>query len=167
MLPEEEKAFLRLEDNREALEFIEIFWHRRDPTPGDPDNPFRAAFFERASAADQLYPEGSRRGSLTDRGRVLIRFGSPSILRYRQKAVPTLTPGRDRSGRAGSQTRWMTEEIWGYLTADLPPGVADLLPPGKRGEELTFVFVRERKQTYLLAGREYLDLAVRAALRSP
>lgn len=166
MTEAEEKSFRHIAESREALNFIEGFWRRRDPTPGDADNPFRTTFFERASAADQLYAERGTRGSLTDRGRVLVLFGSPSILRYRQTAVPELTLARPGSSsrEASTRSRYITQEIWGYLPEHLPARVPELLPEDERGQEITFVFVAERRGTYLTAGESYLEMAVRAAI---
>lgn len=166
LTPEETREFRGLATNRETLQFIEEFWHRRDPTPGDPENPFRSAFLERAEAADRLYAEDGRRGGLTDRGRVLILFGSPSILRYRQRAVPALQPDRPR-GRTESATRRITQEEWAYLPADLPPGLSELLSEEEREREIAFVFAVEVRHAYLLEGERYCELAAQAALRTP
>lgn len=161
MMPDEAKEARGLRDNRQALVFIESFWKRRDPTPHDPENPVRTAFHERALAADRLYGEGNRRGSLTDRGHVLILFGSPSTLRYEQQAVPALKPDRQRSATEPS-TRWMTQETWIYEPADWPPGFAELLPDDERRKPLAFVFAAELRRSYLLRGEHYLELAARA-----
>jgi GWxTD domain-containing protein len=161
LTPEETRDFRGLTTHRQVLEFIEAFWRRRDPTPEDPDNPFRLAFVERSAAADRLYAEGARRGSLTDRGRVLILFGPPSILRYRQKAVPVLAPDRPR-GKTAAATRWMTQEVWAYLPEDLPASFLELLPEEESRSELAFVFAAEARRTYLLEGVRYCELAAAA-----
>ena len=161
MMPEEEKEARSLRDNREALLFIEGFWKRRDPTPRDPENPVRTAFHERSMAADRLYGEGNRRGSLTDRGHVLMLFGPPSTLRYQQQAVPTLKPDPQR-GTAEPATRWMTQETWVYEPADWPAGFAELLPEDERRNPVSFVFAAEARRSYLLSGERYLALAARA-----
>jgi GWxTD domain-containing protein len=163
MLPEEAKQFKQLRTSREAQEFIEVFWRRRDPTPGAPDNPFRTAFLERSQAADRLYSEAGRRGSLTDRGRALILLGPPSILRYEQKAVPLLQPEAVR-GRSETRSRWMTQEVWAYLPEDLSPALVELLSPEQRGDEIALVFAAEARRTYLLEGEKLCELAARAAV---
>ncbi len=164
MLPEEEREARGLSDNRQALDFIERFWRSRDPTPEDPENPVRTAFFERAIAADRVYGEGNRRGSLTDRGRVLILFGSPSTLRYRQEAVPALAPDRERR-TTEAVTRWMAEETWVFEPESLPLGFSELLPEDERSREIEFVFGTSDQHTYLMAGERYCELARRAAVR--
>ena len=166
MLPEELKDFRRLSGNDEALRFIEEFWRRRDPTPGDGENPFRTAFFERAGAADRLYQNEGVRGSLTDRGGVLVLFCSPSVLRYRQVSTPVLAPGK-REGAGASRSRWLTQEIWSYRPEELPSGFDEQLEESERGREILFVFAAEARRTYLLEGENYLKIAARASVRRP
>lgn len=162
MLPEEVKAFRNLEGPREVVAFIDSFWHRRDPTPGEAGNSFRRTFQERSEAADQLYGEAGRRGSLTDRGRALILLGAPSLLRYRQVPVPVLDPG----GRQGPERRkrWMTQEIWVYAPRDLPPALLQLLPAGEEDGEIALVFIAEKSRTYMVEGEKICELAAQAAV---
>lgn len=164
VLPEELKAFRSLESAGEVVEFIEAFWRRRDPTPGEEDNPFRQAFQEREQAADQLYGEAGRRGSLTDRGRALILLGAPSLLRYRQVPVPVLDPG----GRRGPERRkrWMTQEVWVYAPRDLPPALLELLPAGEEDGEIALIFVAEKSRAYMVEGEKICELAAQAAVRA-
>lgn len=164
MLPDEVKDFRRLSTNDEALRFIDDFWRRRDPTPADGDNPFRTTFFERAGAADRLYQNEELRGSLTDRGGVLVLFGSPSVLRYRQVSTPILAPGKREDA---ARSRWLTQEIWSYQPEELPEGFEEQLEESDRGREVLFVFVAETRRTYLLEGDDYLRAAARAAVRRP
>lgn len=166
MLPAEAREFRGVRTNRQALDYIEEFWRRRDPTPEDPENPFRERFFRRVEAADRLYAERGRRGSLTDRGRVLILFGPPPILRYRQKAVPALEPDPQHA-RSEVRTRWMTQEVWVYPRHELEPPQQRLLEEEGGAAEIAFVFVVEPRRTYLEEGEGHLALAVHAAVRSP
>ena len=107
MLPDEQRKFRRLQTTREAVDFIETFWRRRDPDPNVPGNEFSKTFYERVEAADRLYTEGATRGSLTDRGRALVLLGPPPILRYGQKKVPAWDPGKPGAPSA-VQTRTPT-----------------------------------------------------------
>lgn len=161
MLPEEVRALKSTSTNAQALIEIEAFWRRRDPTPEDPENPFRAAFFERSVAADRLYAEGNRRGSLTDRGRALVLLGPPKVLRYRQRTVPSL---ERKPARLGQATGQVTEEIWGYAPAELPPALVERLEPLEQVEGFALVFVTEGRSTYLADGEGFLELAVAAAV---
>ena len=161
LLEDEGRAFRRLRSNRDTITFMESFWRRRDPDPGDSENPFYANFVARVRDADALYAETGKRGSLTDRGRVLILFGPPSKQRIEQKAVPALSLDRNRPG----QKSWVRREVWAYLPAELPPSFLDTLPEAGRVEEIQFVFVEEGRRTYLLSGESYCEIAARAAAR--
>lgn len=163
MLPDEERQARKLRTNREAVAFIEAFWRRRDPDPDAPGNPFAQAFYDRVDAADRLYTEGGRRGSLTDRGRALILLGPPPVLAYGQKPVPAWEPGR-LGGRPAVQTKKIVVETWTYRAEDLAPKMRALLAEEETAR-VVLVFVVEPERTYLTDGGKYLDLAVRASLR--
>ena len=62
----------------EAQRLIDLFWARRDPTPGTTRNEFREEFEARVVAADEAFPNSKTRGSLTDKGRVFILLGKPA-----------------------------------------------------------------------------------------
>lgn len=162
MLPEEVKEFRKLRHPAAVAEHIEEFWRRRDPTPGDGENPFRTTFLERSEAADRLYGGEGSRGSLTDRGRALILLGPPTVLRYRQVPTPVLDPERPQPRQA--RQRWMTQEVWAYLPEDLPPGLLELLPAAEAKGEVALVFAVEARRTYLLDGEKVCELAARAAI---
>jgi GWxTD domain-containing protein len=79
MSNEEEKAWKRVASDAAAAEFIDLFWARRDPTPGTVRNEFREEFLTRVRHADSEFGEKRRRGALTDRGQVYILLGPPTI----------------------------------------------------------------------------------------
>ena len=162
-MPDELKQLRAVRSNPQAVTEIERFWRRRDPTPEDQENPFRTTFQERAVAADRLYAEGNRRGSLTDRGRALVLFGAPSVLRYRQRTVPAL----GRTGRPGPKVGLLSEEVWVYLQEDLPEAFLALLTESERQAGIEMVFVTEGRHTRLTEGARYCELMPRAALREP
>lgn len=164
MLPDEQKQVRKLDSTREAVAFIEEFWRRRDPDPATPGNEFSRAFYERVEAADRLYGEGGTRGSLTDRGRALVLLGAPPVLRYGQKAVPTWDPGKPGT-RPNVQARNIVVESWVYPLSDLPPGLAKLVEEESPIPEVILAFAVETRHTYLIEGKEFLELAVRAAVR--
>jgi GWxTD domain-containing protein len=75
---EEQGAFQKLRTDEEREMFIEMFWLRRDPTPGTVENEFRNEYYRRIVLANQRY--GTRAGIpgwRTDRGRILILHGPP------------------------------------------------------------------------------------------
>ena len=81
LTPEEKTQWNAIKSDAEADRFIALFWARRDPTPGTPQNEFREEVERRVQYADQKFAAGRQRGSLTDRGKVLILFGPPSVVR--------------------------------------------------------------------------------------
>ena len=164
MLPEEQRKFRRLHTTREAVDFIEAFWRRRDPDPNTPGNEFSKTFYERVEASDRLYSEGGTRGSLTDRGRALILLGPPPVQRYYQKKVPGWDPGRPGAPSA-VQTRILSLESWVYAVTDLPPVLQQRIQEDDGRAEIVLAFVVDPRHTYLTEGDKYLDMAVRAALR--
>lgn len=79
---EEVAAYLALDSDFAALDFIEEFWSRRDPDPGDPENPIRDAFEHRATEADRLYSEAGVLGRRTARGLILVLYGEPRQIAF-------------------------------------------------------------------------------------
>lgn len=165
MLPDELRQVQRMRTNREAVDWLETFWRRRDPDPDQPGNETAKTFYQRVEAADRLYSDGGVRGSLTARGRALILLGPPPILRYSQKAAPAWEPGRP-GDRAAIQTRDVVLETWLYTLEDMPAELRErfaMEDPERTGLEL--VFLVETRETKLVEGEKFLDLAVRAAIR--
>jgi GWxTD domain-containing protein len=165
MLPDEIRQAERLGSTREAVEFVEQFWLRRDPDPEEPGNPFAKTFYERVEAADRLYVDGGQRGSMTDRGRALILLGPPPVLRYNQKRVPTWEPGRPGS-RPAVRSRNLVLEIWAYPVQDLPPALAQRIAEREPDTtEISLSFAVEARRTYLVEGHRYLEYAVQTSVR--
>jgi GWxTD domain-containing protein len=164
MLPEEQRKFRRLHTTREAVDFIETFWRRRDPDPNAPGNEFSKTFYERVEASDRLYSEGGTRGSLTARGRALILLGPPPVQRYHQKKVPGWDPGKPGAPSA-VQTRTLSLESWVYTVEDLPPNLRQRLHEEDPRAEIALVFAVDSRHTYLLEGDKYLEIAARASVR--
>jgi GWxTD domain-containing protein len=97
MTPEEQKAWKSVADDAAAQAFIDLFWARRDPTPGTPANEFREQFEQRVAAADKSFPEGHTRGAMTDRGHVFILLGTPTRLERTDPASKGKILGPDDS----------------------------------------------------------------------
>jgi GWxTD domain-containing protein len=169
MLPEEAREARRLRSSREAVDFLEAFWQRRNPDPSRPTNEHARLFHERVEAADRLYAEDGTRGSLTDRGRALILLGPPPVLRYAQRRIPSWEPGRSLAPPA-VRTRQVAVETWIYPSSELEPALATLLrsrPATAGGEPATLVFLAESPvHARLLEGETLLELAARALVRA-
>lgn len=169
ILPEEWKEVRRANGPGEAMAFIEEFWARRDPDPSTAENAFRENFFRRVEAADILYSEATREGSLTDRGRALILLGSPSVVRIGSESTLAWEQGDDNNRGVG--TRDQRIEIWGYRLEDLPANLVRSATASKKGHdkvlELTLTFVIEPRKAHLHEGEDLLELAARSAVQRP
>ena len=167
MLPQEEKEARGLRGRREATEFLDSFWGRRNPDPGSAANECARLFHERTAAADRLYGEGGTRGSLTDRGRALILLGPPPVLRYGQRRLASWEPGHP-GARPLVHSRLVTTETWIYPRAELSPELAALLTPEvlPAGEPVALEFLSDSPHhTRLHEGEHVLELAARALVR--
>jgi GWxTD domain-containing protein len=165
MLPEELRQVQHMRTNREAVDWLETFWRRRDSDPEEPGNELAKTFYQRVEAADRLYSEGGLRGSLTSRGRALILLGPPPVLRYSQKRVPSWEPGRP-GAKPAIQTRDVVLETWVYSVADLVPELRERIAQEHPDlSEVALVFLVEPQHTELLEGEKFLELAVRATIR--
>jgi GWxTD domain-containing protein len=125
--PDEIKAYLALHDDGEAAAFIQQFWERRNPKPGQ-TNPLLARFEDRAEVADKKYSEAGLLGRRTDRGTIFILYGPPGKGGFEVAARPTDPP----------------IEVWQY-GASAPAGLDGRHPDPfyrftKRGE-LTLLYV--------------------------
>src|SRR4051812_27216607 len=80
MPPEEQAQWKAIKTDADAKAFIDLFWAKRDPSPATPRNEFRENFDAAAKYADEHFAQGRTKGSLTDRGKVLILFGAPKAI---------------------------------------------------------------------------------------
>jgi GWxTD domain-containing protein len=75
---DEQKQWKAIATDEQAKAFIDLFWARRDPTPGTPVNEFRDLVLDRMKRADELYGTAKLRGAATDRGKVYVVLGPPT-----------------------------------------------------------------------------------------
>jgi len=57
--------------------FFKRFWERRDPNPKTAKNELKDEYFQRINYANRKFSAFSQDGWVTDRGRILIKFGFP------------------------------------------------------------------------------------------
>lgn len=76
LLPRDFENFVRLSRARQ-IELLDAFWNGVDPTPGTDRNELRDEFRGRIAEANRIYYSRRGPGALTDRGRMLVRFGRP------------------------------------------------------------------------------------------
>jgi GWxTD domain-containing protein len=113
MTGDEQRAWRNLKTDEEAKAFIDLFWARRDPTPGTFENEFRAEIEGRVIAADRDFAEKEKRGAMTDRGRVYIVLGNPS--RRAKQDSRTSGSQMDANTLGGTGRIVMGREEWYYL----------------------------------------------------
>ena len=81
LLPEEAALLKELRDDKDRLEFQKIFWARRDPTPGTPQNEFQENVLKLWTRSDELFSDSGQRGSETGCGQLLTLLGRPEEIR--------------------------------------------------------------------------------------
>ncbi len=77
MTADEQRLFERsdVEGKRRVLD---TFWDRRDPDPGSVGNEFKDEFYQRVQIANRDFSSRTSKGWETDRGRILIKYGTPN-----------------------------------------------------------------------------------------
>ena len=113
MTQQEMQQWNQIRTDAEAKAFQDLFWAKRDPSAGTPANEYRASFEAAVKYADEHFTEGRRKGSLTDRGRLLLILGAPS--RVERNGVTSSTPAMPGSiaGTGGSDQPVPTQ-TWIY-----------------------------------------------------
>lgn len=91
MLQDNELEIYRALPIGERERFLERYWTAHDPTPDTAINEVLEEFRRRVAYADLNFSE-TRRGALTDRGRVYVHFGRPEEVQA--EAVPGHLAGR-------------------------------------------------------------------------
>jgi GWxTD domain-containing protein len=107
--PAERAAFDKLKTNEEREQFIKLFWDQRDPTPDTAENEYRDQHYERIAYANEHFASG-KPGSLTDRGRIYIKFGKPDEV----EAHPSGGSYQRLSYEGGGTTTTYPFEKWFY-----------------------------------------------------
>jgi GWxTD domain-containing protein len=79
LTPEEKQAWSAITTDADAEKFIALYWAKRDPTPGTPQNEFRDGVMRRIAAANEQFKlRRYNKGSESNRGRVFIVLGAPN-----------------------------------------------------------------------------------------
>jgi GWxTD domain-containing protein len=117
--------------------FIARFWAARDPDPGTLRNEAEEIFWQRVSAADELFTVTTLAGWRTDRGRIYVLLGPPDeINSYNVPSVAELDPTHFPDGmRRGTSSSLMPGQrgAVNWIYRGLPSKLADA------GQSLTFV----------------------------
>lgn len=116
-----------IDSDEQAQQFIDLFWARRDPTPGTPLNEMKQGFDQRVEIADQRFTSGKTKGSLTDRGRVLILLGAPKRIGRTSNAPQSTHQSGVSSGIVNNaRGEKAPSEVWFYEKDFRPPVAGDL-----------------------------------------
>lgn len=124
--PQETQAFLAIQDDEQARQFVEAFWAKRDPNGEKVGNPIREAFEDRAAHADKAFSESGIQGRRTDRGAIFILYGVPTKTDHEVPPVPGASP----------------LEVWIYEDS-VPAGLDGRRPAG------SYRFIRRGDMTVL------------------
>lgn len=139
----EAKEFKKLKTEKEAEEFIMLFWAKRDPTPGTPRNEFKERCEALAKIADKDFSTEKNKGSLTDRGKVLLLLGPPFARREVEYSEAEGTLANEGVSMTASQKAFLRGmmEVWIYRKEQL-----ERLPFSLPFQELRVEFKKEEGQ---------------------
>jgi GWxTD domain-containing protein len=111
--PQERDAFKKLTTDDERESFIESFWERRNPNPGDPENEFKEEYYRRIAYANEHFASGVP-GWKTDRGRIYIMYGPPNEIDNHDSGGTYERPAEE----GGGETSTFPFEDWTYNYID-------------------------------------------------
>lgn len=132
--------------------FLAQFWLDHDPTPMEPGNEVRDEFVRRVRYANDQFRAHGKKGMLTDRGRLYIRYGEPDeiereLMPTRDRQLDRIAPDlleenpRARTLETSDEIDVRPFEIWIYARRGIP-----LFPEREFGTSLTglrFIFIDE------------------------
>jgi len=105
----ERAELLALEGDEDRERFIELFWARRDPTPGTLRNEAREAHERRLEESDVLFREGALRGRHSERGRIHQLLGPP---RFRERVNESALVPLELWHYTGVESRFLPESFY-------------------------------------------------------
>jgi len=102
MTRDEQKKWRAVSTDEQAQEFIDLFWARRDPTPGTYVNEYKQEYDARVKYASENYGHRQVKGEQSDRGHAVIVLGFPSNNNqfFKQKGATGAAPN-DFYGNGG------------------------------------------------------------------
>ena len=111
--PEERAAFKKLSTDDEREQFIEQFWERRNPDPGNPENEFKEEYYRRIAYANEHFASGFP-GWKSDRGRIYIMYGPADEIDSHPSGGTYDRPYEE----GGGETSTYPFETWRYRYID-------------------------------------------------
>jgi GWxTD domain-containing protein len=82
----ERRQFKLLNNDKQRAQFVVAFWERRNPTPGNKENPFKQEHYKRMAFANEHFA-AQVAGWRTDRGRIYIVYGPPDSIAKKPQEV--------------------------------------------------------------------------------
>ena len=76
----ERREFATLPDDAARRDWVFRFWKKLDPDPSTMENEYQVEFYRRSQYADAHFSTETVRGSLSDRGHVLLVMGPPTYI---------------------------------------------------------------------------------------
>ena len=154
MTTAEKERWKSVKTDEEARAFVELFWARRDPTTQTPRNEFREEFEARIVVADRDFTNREERGSMTDRGRVLILLGPPSQIgargaEARSRPSQNISRGDDWDGTVPSARAAGARQVWTYR--------GDRVPKVIKRKEFDIIFIDEGRDEWQMATTERVN----------
>src|SRR5689334_10465238 len=111
MTNEEKAAWSQLKDDAAAQAFIDQFWARRG-------GQYHADFDSKVKYADEHFKGGRTRGALSDRGRILLLFGTPTRVTQQggqqQQSSDQFPGATTTSGPTGFHENDVKGQTWIY-----------------------------------------------------
>jgi GWxTD domain-containing protein len=131
LISDEERAvFEKLLNEEEKEQFIEQFWHRRDPDIRTPSNEFKEEHYRRIAYANEWFTSAAP-GWKTDRGRVYIIHGPPDQVDRHAAGGPYIRPPEEGGG---STTTYPFEKWWYRQMEGLGAVELEFVDPSYTGE---------------------------------
>ena len=125
---QEAATWKSLKNDADAKAFVDLFWARRDPTPDTPANEYRMEVEGRIQYADKNLVAGEKiKGSMTDRGKAFILYGTPKRIERSAAAAPGLADANPEMDPQRDRQNWIqwvyedatTKEIFGVSRAQV------------------------------------------------
>lgn len=113
-------TYRHLGSEAERLEFIELFWHRRDPEPYETHNEYLLDFNRRVTVAADLFGLDGELGWRTPFGIAMVALGFPTIVKAWDPAAELVAAGDYVEARGGYRVLWQ----YGLRPEDLQGGTS-------------------------------------------
>jgi GWxTD domain-containing protein len=115
-------------------DWLERFWRIRDITPNTKLNEARLEYEKRVETANRMFSSSNKLGILTDEGRVMAIYGSPTIVDKNTSFLLFVYMGRVKEvsfatfifARGGDGVNW--EQIYSNVPGEISFGVPSGLP---------------------------------------